>query len=392
MGKKRDQSDTISLPPRLPKSGEELERVIIAPAEAVHGGRVYEAARRWGIAPEEVIDFSANINPLGPPSGLLAALEKGFTAVSLRSYPDSHAFVSALAEKHGVDLGEIVIGPGSAALLFAALRALLPATALVIEPCFEEYFRACAAVGAQVTRLRLRKENGFAPDFFALTRIIEARQCDLLILNSPHNPTGRLYAREDLIPLLDAAEANNVAVLLDEAFIDYAPQASLIHVAATTSRLIVLRSLTKFYAIPGLRVGYAVCSPDMAATIRRQFDPWPVSTVALEAGRAALVEDEYERVSCSVNTQAREEFAAALSEIGLSVFPSDADFLLVGLSKGSGAELAEWLESSRILIRRLDSFSGLGDAYIRLAVRSSEDNLRLVSLVETWLGGSAKEQ
>jgi threonine-phosphate decarboxylase len=98
-----------------------------------------------------------------------------------------------------------------------------------------------------------------------------------------------------------------------------------------------------------------------------------------------LDEEEYERESRRVNAQAREEFTAALREIGLSVFPSDANFLLVRLPQGSGAELAQWLESSRILIRRLNSFSGLGDAYIRLAVRSREDNLRLVSLIETWL-------
>jgi threonine-phosphate decarboxylase len=360
-------------------------------AEAVHGGRVYEAARRWGISPEEVIDFSANINPLGPPTGVLAALEKGLAPASLRSYPDSHAFVSALAEKHGVCPDGIVIGPGSAALLFATMRALHPATAMILEPGFDEYFRACAAAGSGAPRFKLTKEDNFAPDFAELKRIVGARRRHMLILNSPHNPTGRLYAREDLMALLDVAEANEVTVLLDEAFIDYAPQSSLIHVAATTSRLIVLRSLTKFYAIPGLRVGYAVCSPDVAAKIRRQLDAWPVSTIALEAGRAAMNEEEYERESRRVNAQAREEFASALRNIGLSVFPSEANFLLVRLPYGFGAELAGWLESSRILIRRCDSFSGLGDAYIRLAVRSSEDNLSLVSLVKTWLRRRAGE-
>jgi threonine-phosphate decarboxylase len=358
---------------------------------ASHGGRVYEAARRWGIAPEEVIDFSANINPLGPPPGALAAIEKCLAPVSLRSYPDSQAFVSALAEKHGVDPDEIVIGPGSAALMFAVLRAIFPATALVLEPGFDEYFHACASVGAQMTRLRLAEAGEFAPDFAELKRIVEAHQCGLLILNSPHNPTGRLYAREDLMWLLDVAEANEAAILLDEAFIDYAPESSLVKLAPAKSGLVVLRSLTKFYAIPGLRVGYAVCSSEMAAAIRRQIDEWPVSTLALEAGRAALLEEEYERESRRVNAQAREEFAAALRDIGLSVFPSDANFLLARLLKASGSELARWLESSRILIRCCDSFSGLGDAYIRLAVRSSEDNLRLVSLVETWLKRSAKE-
>ncbi len=358
------------------------------PAQAAHGGRVYEAARRWGIAPEEVIDFSANINPFGPPPGVLAAIEKSLAPVTLRTYPDPHAFISALAEKHNVARDEIVVGPGSAALMFAALRAMLPATALVPEPGFDEYFRACAAVKAEVLRPRLTERNGFTPDFDALARAIEGRHCDILILNSPHNPTGRLYAREDLMLLLDVAEANGVAVLLDEAFIDYAPESSLLHVAATKSRSIVLRSLTKFYAVPALRIGYAVCAAGMAAAIREQLDAWPVSTVALEAGRAALDDEEYERESRRVNAQAREEFAAALREIGLSVFHSDANFLLVKLSRGSGAELARWLESSRILIRQTNSFSGLGDGYIRLAVRSSADNLRLVPLIETWLRGS----
>jgi threonine-phosphate decarboxylase len=356
-----------------------------------HGGRVFDAARRWGIAPEDVIDFSANINPLGPPPGALAAIEKCLAPVSLRSYPDSHTFVSALAEKHGVGPDEIVIGPGSAALMFAALRATLPATALTLEPGFDEYFRACASIEAEVLRLRLTEKNGFKPDFNAIARVIEARQCYLVILNSPHNPTGRLYARDDLLALIDLAEANEVAVLLDEAFIDYAPQASLVTLAPAKSGLIVLRSLTKFYAIPGLRVGYAVCSSDLAEEIRRQIDAWPVSTIALEGARAALAEEEYESETRRINAQAREEFAAALRKIGLSVFPSDANFLLCKLPRGSGAELAEWLESSRVLIRRCDSFSGLGADYIRLAVRSREDNLRLVSLIENWLGRSAEE-
>ena len=355
---------------------------------AAHGGRVYEAARRLGGAPEEVIDFSANINPLGPPPGVLAAVEKSLAPANLRSYPDSQAFISALAEKHSVAPDEIVVGPGSAALIFAALRAMLPATALVMEPGFDEYFRACASVEAEVLRLRLTEKNGFEPDFAALACIVEARQCDLVILNSPHNPTGRAYSREDLLALVELAEANDVALLIDEAFIDYTPQASLPHMAAAKSRFVVLRSLTKFYAIPGLRVGYAVCAAGMAAAIREQLDAWPVSTIALEAARAVLAEEEFERESRRINTQAREEFAAALREIGVSVFSSDANFLLAKLSRGSGAELARWLESSRILIRRCDSFCGLGDVYIRLAVRSREDNLRLVSLIETWLGRS----
>jgi len=190
-----------------------------------------------------------------------------------------------------------------------------------------------------------------------------------------------------LLSLIDAAAEHNAAVLLDEAFIDYASQKSLVSLAATKSHLIVLRSLTKFYTIPGIRIGYAVSNAKLAAEIKVQIDPWSVSTVALEAGCAALNEDEFAAESCRINASAREEFESALRGVGLEVFPSATNFLLAKLPGGSSRDLQSWLEPERILIRRCDSFHGLGEAVIRLAVRSSSDNERLVSLIEKWLKG-----
>jgi threonine-phosphate decarboxylase len=123
----------------------------------------------------------------------------------------------------------------------------------------------------------------------------------------------------------------------------------------------------------------------LAARVRQQIDAWSVSTVALEAARASLDQDEFDAESRGANTQVRGDFANALDSIGLQVFPSVTNFLLVKLPHGSGAELAGWLEPERILIRRCNSFCGLGDAYIRLAVRLSSDNRQLVSLIEAWL-------
>lgn len=351
----------------------------------VHGGRVYEAARRWGIDPGQVLDFSANINPLGPPQRVLSAMENALTAVGLRVYPDDQAFGRAIADKHRLMPDEIVVGSGTASLTFAVMHAILPKRVLLLEPAFGEYGRACTAVNAKVTTWPLTEKSGFTPDFARLIRAIDEQRFDLVILNSPHNPTGALYSRDELLSLIDVAEEHSVAVVLDEAFSDYAPQGSLVSLAATKSHLIVLRSLTKFYAIPGLRVGYAVCSAKLAAKITEQIDPWSVSTVALEAGSASLREGEFGAESRRVNAQAREEFAGELRAIGLHVFPSTANFMLVRLPYGSGEDLQRWLESERILIRRCDSFRGLGDAYIRLAVRSSIDNVRLVSLIEKWL-------
>jgi threonine-phosphate decarboxylase len=356
-----------------------------SPIRVAHGGRVYEAARRWGIDPAEVIDFSANINPLGPPKGVLAAIGEALLPINLRAYPDAHTFVTALANKYRLMADEIVVGSGTAALMFAVLHAVAPKRVLVLEPAFGEYSRACAAVKAEVATWRLNAEDNFTPNFARLVHVVKERQVDLLILNSPHNPTGALYAREALLSLVEAAEEQNVAIMLDEAFIDYSPEASLAGVAATKPHLIVLRSLTKFYAIPALRIGYAVCGAQLANRVREQIDPWSVTTIALEAGRAALDEDEFAIASRRLNKTAREEFAGALRGIGLHVFSSAANFLLAKPPGGSGAQLEGWLEAERILIRRCDSFGGLGDEYVRLAVRSSSDNLRLVSLIDAWL-------
>ena len=359
----------------------------VQPTHVEHGGRVYEAARRWGIEPHQVMDFSANINPLGPPHGVLSAIENVLAPVNLQIYPDAHTFVSAVANKHRLMPEEIVAGSGAASLIFAVIHALSPKRILILEPAFVEYSRASAAVNAQITTSLHTEKRGFTPDFASLLRAVKKRRFDLVILNSPHNPSGALYPRDALLSLIDAAEESNTAVLLDEAFIDYTPQASLISLAASKPHLIVLRSLTKFYAMPGLRIGYVVCNANLAGRIREQIDPWSVSTVALEAGRAALDEDEFGAESCRFNAIAREEFTGALRDIGLKVLPSAANFLLAKLPHGSGRDLQSWLESEWILIRRCDSFRGLSDEFIRLAVRSSSDNERLVSLIEKWLKG-----
>jgi threonine-phosphate decarboxylase len=231
----------------------------------------------------------------------------------------------------------------------------------------------------------LTEKDSFYPDFEKLVRAIKGKEFDLVILNSPHNPTGCLYAREDLLSVVQAAQENNVSLVLDEAFIDYEPQNSLLSLAPTAAQLIVLRSFTKFHAMPGLRVGYSVCAAKLASMIRAQIDPWSVSTVALEAASAALNEEEFGERTRNTNHRTREEFVDALRSIGLLVFPSVANFLLAKLPEGCGSQLSTWLEAHRILIRRCDTFHGLGDTYIRLAVRTREDNLALVSLIDRWL-------
>src|SRR5258705_2947281 len=176
----------------------------VQPIHVEHGGRVYEAARLWGIEPHEVLDFSANINPLGPPRGVLSAISNALTPINLRVYPDVHNFVSAIADKYRLMPDEIVVDSGTASLIFAVMHALSPKRVLILEPAFVEYSRASAAVNAQISSALLAEERGFIPDFESLLRAVKERHFDLVILNSPHKPTGASYPRNELLSLIEA--------------------------------------------------------------------------------------------------------------------------------------------------------------------------------------------
>jgi threonine-phosphate decarboxylase len=350
---------------------------------AIHGGRVYVAARKWGVPVSEVVDFSANVNPFGPPEALAKVNEEAWRNIA--SYPDESEFVGALAHKLRAPERCIVVSNGSASLLFDVVRALKPSGALIVEPSFSEYRRVLEACRVHIDTYYLSEQRKFLPDFYALRSLIRGGEIDLVILNSPHNPSGALCPGSELLSIAREAHELGAFLLIDEAFIDYAPGGSNAIELMNLPNTIVLRSLTKFYAMPGLRIGYALCRPELAGQIARQIPTWPISSVALWAATKAIGDAAFEERSRSLNTTAREEFENALVESGLTVFPAAANFLLIKLPAGSGADLERWLEPHRILIRRCDSFRGLDDRFVRLAVRSSKDNLRLAELLGRWL-------
>jgi threonine-phosphate decarboxylase len=350
--------------------------------ETIHGGRVYRAARRWGVPIGRIVDFSANINASGPPQGVTRLPPDVWEQIA--SYPDATDLVEALSEKHGIPSRCILVSNGSAAMIFHAARALRPRSALLLEPAFSEYHRAMVAAGVNVNSYLLKEERTFLPDFDELLEAVRETHSGLVVLNSPHNPTGAIYSPGQMTAFADVAAELGAFVMFDQAFIDYAeipdPRGFVVR-----SNVVAMRSLTKFYAMPGLRVGYAFCHQDLAALIGKQVEAWPVSNLALWAAKEAIADYEFERNTRSLNEEAREEFYSALAQAGLTVYPSAANFLLVKLPGRRAAELARWIERDRILIRLCDSFRGLDDRFLRLAVRSRTDNLRLVDLIRDWL-------
>ena len=337
----------------------------------IHGGDIWQVGEEQGTAASEFLDFSANINPRGlPPRALERLVRDASDARLLGAYPDPSAreLRRALSEHLAISPESIVIGPGAEALLSPILRYVHAQRLLVPVPAFSEYRRVCEQEQIEFIPFPLDHAELFRAPVSRLNNREEA-----LLLNNPHNPSGAL---------LDPHEIHHVKLILDEAFIDYAPQASLVREAATRPGLIVIRSLTKFYGCPALRVGYAVAHPDTARRIQSLLPTWPVTQLALNTLTEAVADREYAEASLRENALSSEHLATSLTALGFFVFPSAANYLLLELRADmpTASELrSRLIANHRILIRNCDSYEGLTQGrYIRVAVRSPEQNRQLI--------------
>jgi threonine-phosphate decarboxylase len=351
----------------------------------VHGGDVWQAASDLGIPASELLDFSANINPRGLPPLAMERLARDASDPQLLSlYPDPSAarLRRALSEQLAIPAEAITVGPGAEALLAPILRCLRAQRVLVPVPAFSEYRRVCAQQAAEYVPFSLDRRSCFRVPVDGLCRRIEAERCDVVLLNNPHNPSGAMLEAHEVRRVMDAAASSGATLLLDEAFIDYAPHATLTGEAALRPGLIVVRSLTKFYGCPALRVGYAVAHPETARGIASLLPTWPVTQLALDALAEAVGDRDYAEASLRENAVERERLSESLGELGLEVFPSAANYLLLEFRDGMppASALRTCLATRhRILIRNCDSYEGLLlGRYVRVAVRSAADNGRLI--------------
>ena len=266
-----------------------------------------------------------------------------------------------------------------------ALQAQRARRALVPVPAFSEYRRVCAQQDVEFVPFPLDRADSFRLPVSALCGLLERERFGVIFLNNPHNPSGSLLEADEVRRILDT----RTPVLSDEAFIDYAAHASLVADAASRAGLIVLRSLTKFFGCPALRVGYAVAHPDTARAIQALLPTWPVTQFALDALAAALDDRAYAEATLRENAARRETLRSQLAALGLTVFPSAANYLLLELRAGMppAADLRRRLiERHRILIRNCDSYEALEPGrYMRVAVLSDSENVRLVQALATEL-------
>jgi threonine-phosphate decarboxylase len=346
-----------------------------------HGGDVYHLARTLGLDLADLLDFSANINPLGFPAGLYGATQEALKEIV--HYPDRRclALRQELAAYHGLTPEHILVGNGSTELIYLVARALKPRRGLIVTPAFSEYEQALSVAGVPLAFQATAETHNFA-----LHEALQAEAGDLVFLAHPASPSGVLLDRDLFLDAAARLDAAGVYLLLDEAFIDFVEEASFKSHLRRFPRLLILRSFTKFFGIPGLRLGFLLGAPELLAHIAEAREPWSVNTMAQVMGRACLADRDYMARTRALIAQEREFLLEALATLpGLTPFPSAVNYLLVKLNRpeATAANLQQQMLRHRLVIRDASNFRGLDARFFRIAVRSRPENERLLTaLVE----------
>lgn len=348
-----------------------------------HGGNVYAAARESSRSLHRLMDFSASVNPLGPSPRAVRAIRSALA--HLVHYPDPDCVVlrEALAKRYGLTAESFLIGNGSSELIQLLPAALSIRRALVLGPTFSEYARAVRLHGGQVTRLDAARSEQYRPPLRETLSALDAgrHSFDAVFVCNPNSPTGQPVSNGELSDLVRSAGRRGVWVVLDEAFVDYCEERSLLRDVARHSRLIVLRSFTKFYALPGLRIGYLAGAPEGVRRIRERQQPWSVNALAQAAALASVNDVRHVNRSLAFMQAERPRLARQLERLSdVRVYPSAANFLMVELPSWMMAgALVGVLRREGILIRDCSRTPGLTEQTVRVAVRTSRENRRLVA-------------
>jgi threonine-phosphate decarboxylase len=356
----------------------EPRRPIMSVPPVVHGALDLGELHRLGLDPERVLDFSANTNPYGPSPAVRAALAN----VPLDRYPDREALAlrAALVESLGVAIGRIVAGNGASELIaLAALAFVRPGDGVVVlGPTYGEYARAARLMGAYLTTWEARVEDDFRPDLTAVACSLERLRPRAMFVCNPNNPTGALLSPDNLAGL--ARRFPTTLFVVDEAYQAYAADSgSILDVSA--ANMLVIRSMTKDYALAGLRLGYAIGPEPLVEALRRVQPPWSVSALAQVAGGAALGDPAHRAHSLQLLREAKTALAAGLARLGLTPVPSAVPFFLIRVGKGAAFRGA--LLKRHILVRDCASF-GLPE-YVRIATRRPDENERLLAAIKEVL-------
>lgn len=341
----------------------------------IHGGDIYRHP--------DVLDFSANINPLGTPPSVMKAAGKGLEKI--RNYPDvkKEALIKALAKYENTPEEYIICGNGAAELVFSLVWALKPRRALMAVPTFAEYGQALEAVECETEEYLLKEERGFVLGEDFPDKI--TGETDIVFLCNPNNPTGVLIPEKLIDEILERCHRHHVFLVLDECFTDFLEKPELATKKEKLSEypdFFILKAFTKRYAMAGLRLGYGLCSNQkVLERMKTVTQPWNISIPAQEAGVAALKEESYVNKARQIVSLESQWIKKELCNLGMKIYDSRANYIFFQGPEG----LANAVLNYGVMIRDCSNYRGLTGGYYRTAVRLHEENEQLIRAVEKAL-------
>lgn len=335
-----------------------------------HGGDIYSETKNW-------LDFSANINPLGLSDTVKRAITENINNIVNYPDPKNRELIEVFARNYEVPKENIIIGNGASELIYLFFSVMRFKKVLIVAPSFSDYERAATAAGSEIEFIYLKSSDDFS---FPLEKIKKrAEDFDAIVLGNPNNPTGTLIKAEDILNLNQNTDA---FMFIDESFMDFIENKKdyeMLNFAAKSNRMFVIRSLTKFYAIPGLRLGFGVASESLIQKLSAAKDVWSVNLLAAKAGTAA-VEDENYKINTLLWLKSEQEFLTKnLNSLNIKHYKPAANFILCEFeNENISRKIREGLKAKDILVRNCENFSGLNAKFIRIAIKSREDNEKLI--------------
>lgn len=336
-----------------------------------HGGDVYNN--------KDIIDFSTNINLMGMPEGVIKGAYEGVDLS--QNYPDSYCLElrEAISEYEDVKVEEIICGNGAADLIFSLAFSRKPKKALVLAPTFYEYEKALRASGCQIEYFYLSEKNGFILEENFMNSL---EDIDMVFLCNPNNPTGELIKKEFIYRIIKRCAEKNIFLVVDECFmyfVENQSEYSAKEFAKEYRNLFILKAFTKIYAMPGLRLGYGICSnKEVLEKMYEISQPWSISIPAQRAGINALKETEYVENSLKVLKEEKEYLINELLKKEFKIYGSNANYIFF---KVNSSDFFEECLKKGFLIRDCSNYEGLEKGYYRIAVKKHEENTKFIESI-----------
>ncbi|KSV58376.1 threonine-phosphate decarboxylase CobD [Acetivibrio ethanolgignens] len=356
--------------------------------EHFHGSDLEKIENIYGIKKEDITSFSANVNPLGVSFRLRETLASRIDAIT--SYPDREytSLRKAIASYIHSDPEYILVGNGSTELISIMIQLQKPKKALIIGPTYSEYEREVSLEGGRSLYFSLKEEDNFELNLQALSEELQ-KDIDLLIICNPNNPTSTAIPRNKMRQILDICKERDIFVMVDETYVEFAEQMEEITSVPLTeyyNNIIILRGISKFFAAPGLRLGYAVfCNTDLIKEINQKKNPWTINSLAAIAGEIMFSDEEYKKATRQLISSERIRICDELSKLPeYKVYPPTANFVLVRIEKEglTSEELFDMAIRRGLMIRDCSTFPFLDNRYIRFCFMSPEKNDELLDVLK----------